>query len=50
MPSTQSGKLALQPLEEHHFYPVVFDLAIESVLKENLDGVYGVVTANEDGL
>lgn len=30
IPSTQSVQLALQHLEEHHFYPFVFDLAIES--------------------
>lgn len=50
IPSTQSVQLALQHLEEHHFYPFVFDLAIESFLKENLDGVYGVLIAKEDGL
>lgn len=46
----QSVQLALQHLEEHNFYPFVFDLAIESFLKENLDGVYGVLIAKEDSL
>ncbi len=50
IPSTQSVQLALQHLEEHNFYPFVFDLAIESFLKENLDGVYGVLIAKEDSL
>ena len=34
IPSAQSLQLALQHLEEHNFYPFVFDLAIESFLKE----------------
>ena len=50
IPSAQSLQLALQHLEEHNFYPFVFDLAIEPFLKENLDGVYGVLIAKEDGL
>ncbi|EOO39976.1 hypothetical protein IIU_00703 [Bacillus cereus VD133] len=50
IPSVQSLQLALQHLEEHNFYPFVFDLAIEPFLKENLDGVYGVLIAKEDGL
>lgn len=50
IPSVQSLQLALQHLEEHNFYPFVFDLAIEPFLKENLDGLYGVLIAKEDGL
>lgn len=50
IPGVQSLQLALQHLSEHNFYPFVFDLAIESFLKENLDGVYGVLIAKEDGL
>ncbi|CAM4000796.1 putative thiazole-containing bacteriocin maturation protein [Bacillus luti] len=50
IPDVQSLQLALQHLSEHNFYPFVFDLAIESFLKENLDGVYGLLIAKEDGL
>ncbi|PFW56882.1 putative thiazole-containing bacteriocin maturation protein [Bacillus cereus] len=50
IPGVQSLQLALQHLSEHNFYPFVFDLAIESFLKENLDGVYGLLIAKEDGL
>ncbi|HHT7189552.1 TPA: putative thiazole-containing bacteriocin maturation protein [Bacillus cereus] len=50
IPDVPSLQVALQHLAEHNFYPFVFDLAIESFLKENLDGVYGVLIAKEDGL
>ncbi|KMN46838.1 putative thiazole-containing bacteriocin maturation protein [Bacillus sp. LK2] len=43
VPGVQSLQVALQNLAENNFYPFVFDLAIESFLKDNLDGVYGVL-------
>ncbi|MGH0930529.1 putative thiazole-containing bacteriocin maturation protein [Bacillus mycoides] len=48
IPGVQSLQVALQNLTENNLYPFVFDLAIESFLRDNLDGVYGVLIAKED--
>ncbi|KFM99878.1 putative thiazole-containing bacteriocin maturation protein [Bacillus clarus] len=47
LPNVQSLQFALQNLKENNLYPFVFDLAIEPFLKENLDGVFGVLIEEE---